>query len=229
MAADGVAIMGKVIVKRERSARVELSNGDQVMISVAKGEVKVTKMKWAGLLPGPALWKSASATEITEEFFDETPMPLGPIDILIERIIDCRSAAEVEERLSAEPSHILRQYAAILERTCNRVIKDVSELPFPKDLIKSVLRHYLKKVHKTDKKATDALGAAYVSLSKFQPLTEVERDLVFLMQSLDHASDDDKSERVDEGGDLYCAVLSRWRADRDALLDELRSLHKSGR
>ena len=40
--------MGKVIVKRDTPqqcfARLELNNGDQVMISVAEAEVKVTKM-----------------------------------------------------------------------------------------------------------------------------------------------------------------------------------------
>jgi len=49
--------MGKVIVKRDTPqqcfARLELNNGDQVMISVAEAEVKVTKMNWAGMLPGP--------------------------------------------------------------------------------------------------------------------------------------------------------------------------------
>ena len=85
-------------------------------------------------------------------------------------------------------------------------------------MIKSALRHYLKKVNKADQKAVDALEVAYVSLSHFQPLTTEERDAVFLMQSLDTL-------RMEiEGGDLYSAVLSRWHADGAALLDELRSL-----
>ena len=49
--------MGKVIVKKDTPhqcfARLELNNGDQVMISVVQAEVKVTKMNWAGMLPGP--------------------------------------------------------------------------------------------------------------------------------------------------------------------------------
>ena len=85
-------------------------------------------------------------------------------------------------------------------------------------MIKSALRHYLKKVNTADQKAVDALEVAYISLSHFQPLTTEERDAVFLMQSLD-ASD----EKI-EGGDLYSAVLSRWHADGAALFDEVRSL-----
>jgi hypothetical protein len=73
---DAAAIVGKVLAKKETpqkcSARLELSNGDQVMISVVNGEVKVTKLKWAGLLPGPTLWKSGSLAETADKFFDET-------------------------------------------------------------------------------------------------------------------------------------------------------------
>jgi len=51
--------MGKVIVKKDTPqqcfARLELSNGDQILISVAEAEVQVIKMNWAGMLPGPAL------------------------------------------------------------------------------------------------------------------------------------------------------------------------------
>ena len=63
-------------------------------------------------------------------------------------------------------------------------------------------RHYLKKVDRADQKALDLLEVAYISLSHFQPLTAEERDVVFLMQSLDHASDDEKIERVNKGGNF---------------------------
>jgi hypothetical protein len=215
--------MGKVIVKKETPhqsfARLELNNGDQVMVSVAPAEVKVTQMKWAGMLPGPTLWKSGSVAEIAEKFFDETTLPQRPIEAVIDKIIDCRSAAEVVVRLSAKPDDVLSQYAATLEKTGDRDIRDLSELPYSKDLIKSALRHYLKKVNKADKKAVDALEVAYVSLSNFQPLTTEERDAVFLMQGVHHVSND----KI-EGGDLYGAVLFRWHAEAAALLDELRSL-----
>lgn len=221
-----VGIMGKVIVKRDTLhqcfARLELNNGDQVMISVAQAEVKVIKMNWAGILPGPTLWKSGSGAEIAQKFFDETKLPQTLIDAVIDRIIDCRSAADVVVRLSAKPDDVLSQYAAILEKTGNRAIRDVSELPYPKDLIKSALRHHLKNVNKTDKKAIDALEVAYVSLSNFQPLTTEEREAVLIMEGLDDAS---AVERV-RHGDVYGALLTRCHADGAALLDELRSLSK---
>jgi hypothetical protein len=215
--------MGKVIVKRDTPhqcfARLELNNGDQVMISIAQAEIKVIKMKWAGMLPGPTLWKSGSVTEIVEKFSDQTKLPQRPIEAVIDKVIDCHSAAEVAARLSAKPDDVLSQYAATLEKTGNKaVIRDLSELPYPKDLIKSALRHYLKKVNRADQKAVDALEVAYVSLSNFQSLTPEERDAVLVMQSVD------ASEVEIEGADVYSAVISRWHAEGAELLDELRSL-----
>jgi hypothetical protein len=215
--------MGKVIIKRDGPqqslARLELSNGDQVVVAVTAGKVKVIKMKWAGMLPGPTLWQSESAAEIAEKLSDETKLPQKPIEALIDMIIDCRGADEVEERLSAKPDHVLNQYVATLEKTAGRVIRDISELPYPKDMIKSALRHYLKSVNRADQRAVDALEVAYISLSHFQPLTAEEQDAVALTESVHHAPD----EKI-EGGDLYNAVLSRWHAEGAALLDELRSL-----
>lgn len=214
--------MGKVIVKKDEPhqcfARLELSNGDQVMISVAQGEVKVVRMKWAGMLPGPTLWQSGNVAEIAEKFFDGTKLPQRPIEAVIDKVIDCRSADEVAVRLSAKPDDVLSQYVAALERGGDRVIRDISELPHPKDMIKSALRHYLK-VNRANQKAMDALEVAYVSLSHFQPLTAEERHAVHMMEIVHHAPDDEI-----EGGDLYRAVLSRWHADAAALLDELRAL-----
>src|SRR5215470_7950025 len=208
--------MGKVIVKRDMPhqcfARLELNNGDQVMISVVQSEVKVTKMNWAGMLPGPTLWKSGSGAEIAQKFFDETKLP--------QRLIDSRSAADVAVRLSAKPDEVLAQYVTTLGKTGRRVVRDVSELPYPKDLIKSALRHHLKKVNRVDKKAVEALEVAYVSLSNFQPLTIEQRDAVLIMEGAGEAQ---AAERV-RHGDVYRALLSRCHADGAALLDELRSL-----
>jgi len=218
--------MGKVIVKRDGPhrcfARLELNNGDQVMISIAQEGIKVIKMKWAGMLPGPTLWKSGSVPEIVEKFFDGTNLPQRPIEAVIDKVIDCRSAADLVARLSAQPDDVLSQYLAKLEKTGDRVvIRDLSELPYPKDLIKSALRHYLKKVNRADQKAIEALEVAYVSLSHFQPLTPEQRNAAFLMQNLD-ASDVEI-----EGADLYSAVISKWHAESAELLDELRSISQT--
>jgi hypothetical protein len=216
--------MGRVIVKRDTPrqcfARLELNNGDQVMISLAQAEVTVVKMNWAGMLPGPTLWKSASGAEIAQKFFDETKLPQRLIDAVIDRVIDCRGAADVVVRLSAKPDDVLTQYVATLGKAGHRVIRDVSKLPYPKDLIKSVLRQHLKNVSKMDKKAINAMEAAYVSLSSFQPLTIEEREAVPIMEG---PGDTLTVERV-RHGDVYHALLSKCHAEGAALLDELHSL-----
>jgi hypothetical protein len=103
------------------------------MISVVQAEVKVTKMNWAGMLPGPTLWKSGSGAEIAQKF-DETKLPQRLIDAVIDSVIDCRSAADVAVRLSAKPDEVLAQYVATLGKTGRRVVRDVSELPYPSNL-----------------------------------------------------------------------------------------------
>jgi hypothetical protein len=219
--------MGKVVIRRvapqQSLARVELNNGDQVTISVRDGQVEVTKMKWAGMLPGSTLWKSRSSAEIVEKFSDEPKLPQRLIEAVIDKVIDCRSAAEVAARLSAKPDDVLKQYLAALEKTGDKVvIRDVSELPYPKDLIKSALWHYLNRINRADQNAVQALEVAYVSLSHFQPLTPEQRDAVLMMQNVD------ASHVEIEGADLYSALISRWHAEGAELLDELRSMSYGG-
>jgi hypothetical protein len=95
--------MGEIIVKRDTPrqcfARLRLDNGDQIMISVAVSGVKVSKLKWAGFFPSATLWKSDSMAEVVEKFFDERKPLQRPLDTIIEKLIDCRSAAEVVVRL----------------------------------------------------------------------------------------------------------------------------------
>jgi hypothetical protein len=69
------------------------------MISVAQSGVKVFKMKWAGMFPATRLWASDTVVETVKQFFDETKPQQRPLDSMIEKLIDCRSAAEVVDKL----------------------------------------------------------------------------------------------------------------------------------
>jgi hypothetical protein len=95
--------MGEIIVKKDTPsqcfARLRLENGDQIMISVTQSAVTVFKMKWAGLLPSATLWASSSMAEVANMFFDEGEPMQRPLDSMIARLLDCRSAAEVVARL----------------------------------------------------------------------------------------------------------------------------------
>ena len=92
--------MGKIIAKRDTPtqcfARLGLDNGDQIMITVAASGVKVFKM-WVGIFPAATLWTSHTVSDAFTRFLEER----RPLDEMIEKLIDCRSAAEVAGRLSS--------------------------------------------------------------------------------------------------------------------------------
>jgi hypothetical protein len=104
-------VVGEVVAKRDTPqqcwANLRLENGDRVIILVAPScvrllniptapsWVKVLKMKWAGMLPVATLWKSKSIAEIEEKFLDEGKPFQRPLDSIIDKLIDCRSAADV--------------------------------------------------------------------------------------------------------------------------------------
>jgi hypothetical protein len=196
------------------------------MISVAQSGVKVFKMKWAGMFPAATLWTSESIADVAEKFFNEQKPIHRPLDAVIERLVDCRSAAEVVVRLAAktvyEADDVLQQYAAILQRGGHQVIRDASELPYSKEVIKSVLRRAMEVSKKEDKQTLEALKVAYVSLANFQPLAEEERDAVSVMGTLSGSSSDEAIEQLHMVGEIYLAVLAKWSAESDGLSKELK-------
>jgi hypothetical protein len=67
--------------------------------------VKVSKLKWAGMIPAATLWQSHSIAEVAEKFFNEDEPTQRPLDAMIEYLVNCRSAAEVVAVLAApQPS-----------------------------------------------------------------------------------------------------------------------------
>jgi hypothetical protein len=96
--------MGSIVVKKDNGwqcfARLKLDSGEQIMISVAQSGVKIFKMKWAGLFPAATLWESKTIVEVAEKFFDSEKPLQRPLDSMIDKLIDSRSAAEVVVRLT---------------------------------------------------------------------------------------------------------------------------------
>ena len=52
-------------------------------------------MKWAGMVPVATLWESRTIAEVGEKFFDEGKPFQRPLDSIIDKLINCRSAAHV--------------------------------------------------------------------------------------------------------------------------------------
>ena len=124
-----------------------------------------------------------------------------------------------------EADDVLRQYAVTLQLLVRGVIHDASELPYPKEVIKAVLRHSIK-VGKDDKRLLEWLKNAYVALADFQPLTKDERDGLALLDegALSGLSAADQAERLSRYGDIVKPVLARYRAELDEIAKELGSL-----
>ena len=231
--------MGQVVVKRDTPrqcfARLKLENGDQVMISVAGGKVKVFKMKWAGLLPGATLWTSGSVAEVVKRFFDGSKPVQRPLDAMIEALIDCRSASDIVARLcnekisdSIDGHEVLGRYAAILqEATTKGVIRNQSELPYPKATIKDVLWHRIK-LSGADPQTLDHLKIGYMALADFLPLTKEEENAVLFMQTVRCPSPDQLTDQAMQkmawASELYVAALDKSSAEREELMRELDAL-----
>lgn len=182
------------------------------------------------MFPAATLWETRSIAEIAKELFDEHNPFRRPLDSMIDKLIDCRSAAEVVVRLSRESTddrdehdflhEVVQTYGATLQDATKGVIRDVSELPYPKEVIKSVLQHFIK-MGQEDKQMLEAWKIGYLSLADFQPLTEEERDAVSVMGGLSGLSTDEAIQQTVRVGAVYEAVLAKWSAEREDTAKEL--------
>lgn len=99
--------MGVVLAKRDTRrqcwARLKLTNGDRILISIAKSGVCIFKLMLFGALPYRTLWSAEDPLEIDEKF-----PPAGGserlLDWITEKVIDCQSAEGVR-LLLAETTH----------------------------------------------------------------------------------------------------------------------------
>src|SRR6185369_15795852 len=96
--------MGQVLVKKDDDrqcfARIKLDSEEQIMISVAQSGVKIFKMKWAGLIPASTLWESKTIAEVAEKFFDDGKPFQRPLESIIDKLINCETAAAVIVQLT---------------------------------------------------------------------------------------------------------------------------------
>jgi hypothetical protein len=107
--------------------------------------------------------------------------------------------ASSQPRTVYEADDVLRQYLTTLQSGGQGVIRDVSELPYPKEVIKAVLQGIIKRV-KDDKQALEMLKSAYVALADFQHLTAEERDALTVLEQgkLSGLSTAEQAERISQ-------------------------------
>jgi hypothetical protein len=97
--------VGEIVAKRDNKrqcfAQLKLDNGDRILISVASGLVRVSKLGWRGLWPVATLWETQTVDETGNAFFRSDTALMRPLDGIIATLIDCESAGAVVARLQS--------------------------------------------------------------------------------------------------------------------------------
>jgi len=96
--------MGKIITYKQEGpkgifSQIKLNNGDRVLISIAKGEIRIFKLKFFGLIPASTVWLYPSL----HEFFDLTQKngyDDMPLDVLVNKVKFFDSITQLQTELN---------------------------------------------------------------------------------------------------------------------------------
>ena len=117
------------------------------------------------------------------------------------------------------------EYGKLLEKRGVGRIFDINDLPYPKDIIKSIIFDYIKK--SPSQKEREILEAACVLLANFQPLSPIEKDA---LQKWNYAltlnsSNAKKSARIIASlGNELSILDQRALIEMDSILQEMKQL-----
>lgn len=123
---------------------------------------------------------------------------------------------------------VLDRYVNALGASGDAVIRDASELGYPKDIVKFVLQHCIRTIESADQR--QFLRSAYLSLGSFQVLSEDERkaaqhlNQIWPGGSVGEAEQETQTDRVGEAAAPLQEVLARIRTETIVLTQELKSL-----
>ena len=121
---------------------------------------------------------------------------------------------------------VLDSYLSALIKIDHGSVCDVTELGYPKDLIKFVLRHCIKTIAEGDKQSF--LREAYLSLANFHELTNEERAAATLLSEIAASSaaqpEDEKAARICNAAAPLRGAIDRYRAELAILGQELKAL-----
>ena len=127
-----------------------------------------------------------------------------------------------------DPREVLERYVALLREPESSVVRDASELPHPKEAIRIVLQHCIRTA--TEPEAREFLENAYTSLSKFQEISEDEREALAILSGVGPlAAEGSKlfnkqARQITHVAAPLQSVLDRVSAELAVLTQELKSL-----
>jgi hypothetical protein len=113
-----------------------------------------------------------------------------------------------------DPREVLERYVAVLREPGNAVVRDSEELAHPKEAIRIVLQHCIRTA--TDRGQRDFLRNAYMSLSNFQSISELEKEALAVLS--------DVGPLADEGSKLFgkqARQITHVAAPLQSLLDRV--------
>ena len=101
---------------------------------------------------------------------------------------------------------VLSAYSATLQQSSKTLVRDIKELPYPKEVIKRVLKHCIKLTAPGSER--DFFRGAYVCLADFQALTDDEKAAL---------------RGSEQGGNIVKALHERHAVEVAALMDEMKA------
>src|SRR5262245_18378094 len=131
-----------------------------------------------------------------------------------------------------DPREVLERYVAVLGEPSTAVVRNEAELAHTKESIKNVLLHCIRT--EADETARDYLRNAYISLSGFQPISEIDKEALSVLNEMGPVAAEgsklfDKQARqiIHVAGPLRL-LLDRVRAERAVLTQEINALTSPG-
>src|SRR5262245_50746699 len=127
-----------------------------------------------------------------------------------------------------DPREVLERYVAVLREPGTAVVRDATELAHPKEAIRIVLQHCIRTAVDHDQR--NFLKNAYVSLSNFQPINELEREALTVLNGMGPLAAEGSSlfgkqaRQITHVAAPLQSLLDRVTAELAVLMQELRSL-----
>ena len=87
-----------------------------------------------------------------------------------------------------DAAHVLSSYSAALMQNNKTLVRDIKDLPYPKEVIKAVIKHCIKIAGEGEER--EFLRNAFVCLADFQNLSAKEKLLVNSWKSATSANSD---------------------------------------
>jgi hypothetical protein len=127
-----------------------------------------------------------------------------------------------------DPREVLERYVAVLGEPGGSVVRDAAELAHPKEAIRIVLQHCIRTA--TDDQSRDFLRNAYLSLSSFQAISELEKEALTVLGGVGPLGAEGsrlfskQAREITHVAAPLQSLLDRVTAELAVLLQELRSL-----